>query len=710
MPTCTISPETAINFSFSGSGTGPTLVFLHYWGGSSRTFAPLVSLLSPRFSTLSIDFRGWGESTGPKSPNAYSILDLAQDVESLIEKLAVKDFVLVGHSMGGKVAQLIGGRGKVAGLKAIVLIGPAPPTPLVLPEEMKTTQITAYDTAESAEFVVRNVLTSSAVADDVVKTLVQDITKGSEFARLAWPTYAILENIIEEMKQISVPVLVIGGGKDNIETLERLQSEVVSNIRNAEIVVVEGSGHLLPIEAPNEVAKYIGGFVERELELGIRAKLMAQDLIDKDLQDLRRSVYSQRGRKRGYHACIPCRLRKLKCVPREAGSGPQCIRCHKEKKECEWTVARNKKKCNEIRNQEAVLEERRNISQEEDPLLQQISADEGNALHESSISNEAVTSITHRQVAYRRIENAGTHLQPPLSRVDIREVQSLDIIEPSLTGTTPIHPEDSLFHQDEPNLDNILALRFAIEDDNYKEDSFLSSSGYTKYFDSPVKMLEARTKILRDNTSDELPLHENITNLYLWSGIESLIKDVKKVLFASKEHTARVVKDKCYVWKIQKFEPRLRGWNRDFEKLKVPLQASLILRIEYEYAQVLLNSIVLEVMTETFNVTSLISKYDDKYIETLINSCQSIIKIVHRSFRELLTSSPMRTYLRTLTAASVLLKLSELNINRQQVSANLRFIRQALPILRVCENDYLPNLSSNLTFSCNDDNVHSYQA
>ncbi len=43
-------------------GAGPTLVFLHYWGGSARTWELVITRLTGR-STLSIDFRGWSRSS-----------------------------------------------------------------------------------------------------------------------------------------------------------------------------------------------------------------------------------------------------------------------------------------------------------------------------------------------------------------------------------------------------------------------------------------------------------------------------------------------------------------------------------------------------------------------------------------------------------------------------------------------------------------------
>ena len=63
-----------------------------------------------------------------------------------------------------------------------------------------------------------------------------------------------------DARRIDVPVLVVGGEKDRVELVERLRSEVLGNVKG-KLVVVEGAGHLLPVEAPEAVAGFIDGFV-----------------------------------------------------------------------------------------------------------------------------------------------------------------------------------------------------------------------------------------------------------------------------------------------------------------------------------------------------------------------------------------------------------------------------------------------------------------
>ncbi len=90
----------AIHVEEQGEGD-LSLVFLHYWGGSSRTWKHVTAGLAPDFHTIAIDHRGWGESDAPAS--GYALADLAADAEGVVKALDLKRYILVGQSMGGKV-------------------------------------------------------------------------------------------------------------------------------------------------------------------------------------------------------------------------------------------------------------------------------------------------------------------------------------------------------------------------------------------------------------------------------------------------------------------------------------------------------------------------------------------------------------------------------------------------------------------------------
>ncbi len=246
----------SLNVERSGSGE-PALVFLPYWGGTSRTWSKVIAELKDRFTTVAYDPRGWGQSD--KSPAGYTLNDLADEALSLVETLDIENYVLVGHSVGGKISQLIASRNP-GGLRGLVLVAPAPPTPLRFPDEMREAQIHAYDSRENVLQTIE-LLSARMPAPEIVEQIVEDSRSGSRAATLAYPLASILEDISSEVGKIDVPTLVLAGELDRLDSVEQHRREVVARIPGAHFAIVKGSGHLVPIDEPAQLAHEIAGFV-----------------------------------------------------------------------------------------------------------------------------------------------------------------------------------------------------------------------------------------------------------------------------------------------------------------------------------------------------------------------------------------------------------------------------------------------------------------
>ena len=91
----------ALNFVETGKGK-TTLVFLHYFGGSSKSWNSVIAQLEGSFHCVAMYLRGFCGS--PQPYKQLSVNDNANDVINLILTLQLKEYVLIGHSMGGKIA------------------------------------------------------------------------------------------------------------------------------------------------------------------------------------------------------------------------------------------------------------------------------------------------------------------------------------------------------------------------------------------------------------------------------------------------------------------------------------------------------------------------------------------------------------------------------------------------------------------------------
>ncbi|RDW65651.1 alpha/beta fold hydrolase [Aspergillus mulundensis] len=285
------APDTSLHIRLtrpSTTTTKPLIIFLHYWGGSSSTWHKLTATdsktsLSSEYPTAAVDLRGWGKSTGPQNDDgsAYLVTAMASDIASVLSQLQADDnnkdllndgFVLVGHSMGAKVALATPSAlpdHLLKQLKGFVLVAPAPPTPLVLPPEMKQQQRVAYETEASVRWTVENVLANrDRLSEEDIDGIVRGSLSGNAPAKAAWPVYGmeqdISDRVPERLREHGLPVRVLVGELDVVEPKERVQTQVCHVLEGMGAHVsfrsVEGVKHLIPLEAPGAVRDEILAF------------------------------------------------------------------------------------------------------------------------------------------------------------------------------------------------------------------------------------------------------------------------------------------------------------------------------------------------------------------------------------------------------------------------------------------------------------------
>jgi pimeloyl-ACP methyl ester carboxylesterase len=251
-----------LNFNVHESGGKvPALVFLHYWGGSARTWDLVLNQLSDRHRCVAPDLRGWGASD--KSAEDYSLHAQADDIGAIIQSLGLAQYILVGQSMGGKIAQILGAR-RPTGLKGLVLVAPAPPTPTEAPQERRDGMLKSYQSAEGVKIALSH-LTARELSPALQNQVTEDSLIGAPAAKRAWTQEGMMLDISNLVASINVPTTVIVGGADKVETESLLRRELASRIKNTEFIILPGVGHLSPLEAPNELSDAIVKAVSRTL-------------------------------------------------------------------------------------------------------------------------------------------------------------------------------------------------------------------------------------------------------------------------------------------------------------------------------------------------------------------------------------------------------------------------------------------------------------
>ncbi len=92
----------------SETGDKPVMVFIHGWGGSARYWRSTAEALSDEFDCLLYDLRGFGRSSLPKhAVNLnYEMVEYAEDLAILLDKLKLDRVYIQAHSMGASVGTL----------------------------------------------------------------------------------------------------------------------------------------------------------------------------------------------------------------------------------------------------------------------------------------------------------------------------------------------------------------------------------------------------------------------------------------------------------------------------------------------------------------------------------------------------------------------------------------------------------------------------
>ncbi len=254
-------PEHRLRFIASGDvalalesrGSGPrALVFAHGWISSRRMWYDVVERLDPaRFSAHLLDFRGTGHSDRPLQ--GHDLEGYACDLRAVLAE--VGPATLVGHSMGGKVAQYLAAGG-MPQVERLVLVAPGSARAAGPSPRHRALAEAAFGSRARIERFQRGAMTR-AVAPAVLERLVDDALVAQREHWFGWYDAGRGADFSAQVGRIAVPTVVVAGEHDPLAPPARLRRHVVEQIPGALLVTLRNAGHNLPVEAAQEVAGII---------------------------------------------------------------------------------------------------------------------------------------------------------------------------------------------------------------------------------------------------------------------------------------------------------------------------------------------------------------------------------------------------------------------------------------------------------------------
>lgn len=275
MPYVTVGKENSGNIElyYEDHGAGQPVVLIHGYPLSGASWEKQVPvLLDAGYRVITYDRRGFGKSSQPAE--GYNYDTFAEDLHNLISHLKLKDFILVGFSMGGgEVARYFGKYGTKGASKAVIISG-VPPFLLKTNDNPEGVDASVFEGIQKAvaadryaffteffkNFFNTDVFLGKRVSEEVVQASCNIAAAASATASLACvPTWH--EDFRKDVARIDVPTLVIHGGADRIVPIQAAGHQTAKLVKGAKLVAIKDGPHAVSWTHADEVNAELGNFL-----------------------------------------------------------------------------------------------------------------------------------------------------------------------------------------------------------------------------------------------------------------------------------------------------------------------------------------------------------------------------------------------------------------------------------------------------------------
>ena len=230
-----------------------TLVFIHGAGGSGAFWQAQIKGLSSRVNTLAIDLPGRGRSIGD---GRQTIAGYAEDVAGFLNEIDIQTPIICGLSMGGAIAQqmLLAYPKR---LKAGILIATGAKME-VAPAFFETIEKDYKGFTGWLSKICVSKKTDPHKADPFREDLLRCRPEVTINDFRACDRF----DVVDQISAINSPVLVVTAEEDKL-TPPKFGEFLEKEIKNASRVHIMDSGHIVPIENPDEVNETITKFLDQ---------------------------------------------------------------------------------------------------------------------------------------------------------------------------------------------------------------------------------------------------------------------------------------------------------------------------------------------------------------------------------------------------------------------------------------------------------------
>ena len=243
--------HTDIQIYYELSGDGPSILFIHGLGSSSRDWEKQVPFFAKDYRVITLDLRGHGRSSKPPGP--YSIKMFAEDTAALVRGLGVQPLHIVGISMGGMVAFELGIHCPEL-VRSLVIVNSYPEVRVeTLKEHWQVWRrflILEVLGVRGTGVILGRHLFPKPEQDDLRALFVARWAENDKQAYRESLRAIVNWDVESDLRMIQCPVLVVASDQDYMPLGEKMA--YTAKIEDAQLVVIEDARHAVTAERPEQ--------------------------------------------------------------------------------------------------------------------------------------------------------------------------------------------------------------------------------------------------------------------------------------------------------------------------------------------------------------------------------------------------------------------------------------------------------------------------
>jgi len=245
-----------LDINYKSGGRGKPLLFLHGWNGDSNRYVDFIDFFSEKGYQIYVpDLPGFGSSDEPSKP--WNLDDYVEFVTEFVEKLNIKDFVLLAHSFGGRVSIKLAAK-KYPRIKKLILCSAAGIW------HKKSGRQKIMIVAAKCSKVILSLPLLNLLRPRIEKLAFRffgykDYFQANDIMRETLKKI-IAEDLFPLLKEIEVPTFIVWGERDMTTPVKDAYA-MKATIKDSQLKIVERGDHGFPYKMPGVFNKLVYEFI-----------------------------------------------------------------------------------------------------------------------------------------------------------------------------------------------------------------------------------------------------------------------------------------------------------------------------------------------------------------------------------------------------------------------------------------------------------------